>query len=514
MNMIECCRIIYLLRKSCGSGLLFVPVDVWICLFVFSNEGGEETYRPYSNDMKYLSRLVEPLKPATNDPVDNEPPIYGFVLIVVIILSTLGTYLLGVQLAPLGLDYIVCSVPFFFLMITTEAVLLHLGAVKDSTAARYSACDTWASLTAGLCQIVWFTFVKRFFSHALLYTFVWNHYRVLNLAEESFAVMCVCFVVADLVYYWFHRMAHEYAPLWAGHNVHHSSEHYNLSTAIRQSWRQSLLSPFWSIPFALVLPPSAYFLMSQWVTIYQFWIHTCVVRRLGPLEYFMNTPSHHRCHHDRRLHKNFAGVFIIWDRMFNTFQDEYALDDDLSKVDQKDQVRGEAMYFGIKEMVTSWSEPSVQLMMVLQTRTWWRGPGYNTSTAPRPLPKYAPSNVLPRIRLNEAFHSDAKCYLLVQFLMVFGLFVVFVADQPTWPRWQDASILGGFVVASTTSQGNLLDGGDAAWYAELLRCAVGVFLSEMWGWYSLSWFHVASFVYVLIKKRTVLGPAAPKVKTA
>jgi alkylglycerol monooxygenase len=460
--------------------------------------------------MKMLARLVVPLKPASNDPVDHEPPFYSAVLLLVILLSTVGTYLLGLVLAPYGLDYIVSSVPFFFIMIGTEALLLHLGAVKDSVAARYSVCDTWSSLCAGISQMIWFTFIKRFFSHAVLYTVVWERYRIYNLADESAAVWCACFVVGDFVYYWFHRMAHEYSPLWAGHNVHHSSEHYNLSTALRQSWRQALLSPFWSLPFALFLPPSSYFLASQWVTIYQFWVHTCIVRRLGVLEYVINTPSHHRCHHDRRLHKNFAGVFIVWDRMFNTFQDELALTDDLVSTAPEDRVRGEASYFGIKEVVTSWSEPSVQLMLVLKTRSWWRGPGYDTSTALRPLPKYAPAHAIPRLRLSERFSTTAKVYLSVQLVMAFSLFIVLVADQPKWPRWQDAAILTAFLIASLTSQGNLLDGGRGVWYAEIARCVVAVFLFESWSWYSLSWFHVASLVVVLVKRHTVQGPLTTK----
>lgn len=461
-----------------------------------------------------FARLLVPLKPSYNDPVDNESPLYAAILLLVVVLSTVGTYLLGVALAPLGLDYIVSSVPFFFVMIGTEVVLLRVGAVKDSVAARYSVCDTWSSLTAGISQMIWFTFVKRFFSHALLYTTVWQRFHVYNLAEESVSVWVACFVVGDFVYYWFHRMAHEYAPLWAGHNVHHSSEHYNLSTALRQSWRQALLSPFWSLPFALILPPSSYFLASQWVTIYQFWIHTCVVRRLGPIEYVMNTPSHHRCHHDRRLHKNFAGVFIIWDRMFNTFQDELALTDALEDTAPEDRVRGEASYFGIKEVVTSWSEPSVQFMLVLKTRNWWRGPGYDTSTALRPIPKYIPAGSMARLRLHEDFPTAAKVYLVLQLLMAFGLFLVLVAAQPSWPRWQDSAVLTAFLVASLTSQGNLLDGGDAGWYAEIARCLVGVYLFEVWGWYGLSWFHVASLAVVLVKRDTVRGGSTPAVNAS
>lgn len=450
-----------------------------------------------------ISGLFEPLAPERNDPVDNEPRSYGLVLLTVIVASTVGTYLMGVAVAPLGLDYIVASVPFFFLMIFCEAILLKCGAVKNSEGAQYSAADTWSSIAAGVTQMLWVTFVKRFASHAVLYTWVWNSFHVVDVTRQSWGVLVACFVASDFMYYWFHRMAHEYAALWAGHNVHHSSEHYNLSTALRQSWRQALLSPFWSLPFALVLPPTEFFVASQWVTIYQFWIHTCVIRRLGWVEYVLNTPSHHRCHHDRRLHKNFAGVFIIWDRMFGTFQDELALTDD-KDVASSDRVRGESCYFGIKEVVNTWSEPAVQLMMVLQQRQWFRGPGYDTSTAHRPLPKYAPRDAIACLRLSESFSREAKVYLWVQFLMVLGLFGVVVADQPQWERWEDALQLVSFTLVSLTCQGLLLDGGNASWCVELLRCVVGVILFESWAWYSLSWFHVASFVVVLLRKDALL----------
>ncbi|CUG32648.1 transmembrane protein, putative [Bodo saltans] len=145
-------------------------------------------------------------------------------------------------------------------------------------------------------------------------------------------------------------------------------------------------------------------------------------------------------------------------------------------------------------------------MMVLKTRTWWRGPGYDTSTALRPLPKYASLHAIQRLRLKEEFSTTAKVYLVAQLIMAFGLFVVLVADQPKWPRWEDSTILTAFIVASLTSQGNLLDGGSGVWYAEIARCVVGVCLFETWGWYVLSWFHLASLVVVIVKRHTVQGP--------
>lgn len=502
---------------------------------------------------RYYRRLTAPLAPSTNDPVFVAEPVrascFAGVLLATIVASTWGTYALGTfTLQAYGLDYIVASVPFFFLMIVVEALLIHkAGAVKGSPAARYHAYDTWSSLTAGVSQMVWLTFLKRFFSHAVLYAYVWEHYRLtatlistqsmhdttttmasLSLSLQWWCTALVCFVAADFVYYWFHRAAHEYAPLWTGHNVHHSSEHYNLSTALRQSWRQALISPFWSLPFAVVgLPPHVFFLASQWVTIYQFWIHTCVIRRLGWLEYVFNTPSHHRCHHDRRLHKNFAGVFIVWDRLFGTFQDELAV-----VVDEADNSHGgdaaeselgaEICFFGIQEVVPSWAEAAIQWMMILRTRNWWVGPGYTTSTAHRPLPKYVKDaerggGTMRRVRIHEP-SSDHPLrrlgglrtwYVWAQFLVSFGLFVVQIADQPQWPDGRDALLLFLFLVASLMCQGLLLDDNDTdvddvevgfrsrrwlVWGVELFRTVVGVLLFESWSWYALSWAHVASFI--------------------
>ncbi len=138
----------------------------------------------------------------------------------------------------------------------------------------------------------------------------------------------LAFVIDDLAYYAFHRSAHRVRWFWASHVIHHSSQHYNLSTALRQTWTGFVSLGFiFRLPLALIgFPPAMLLFVGAINLIYQFWIHTEVIGRCPRwFEAVMNTPSHHRVHHAtnaRYLDKNYAGVFIIWDRMFGTFEPE------------------------------------------------------------------------------------------------------------------------------------------------------------------------------------------------
>ena len=140
------------------------------------------------------------------------------------------------------------------------------------------------------------------------------------------AVWLGAFVLTDFAYYWAHRLSHEVNLLWIGHSVHHQSEDYNLGVALRQSVLQKVLLIWVYWPLAMLGFPPEMFLTSMAINLlYQFWIHTELIDRMGPLEWVLNTPSHHRVHHGRNpeyIDRNHAGVFIIWDRMFGTFQEE------------------------------------------------------------------------------------------------------------------------------------------------------------------------------------------------
>ena len=138
--------------------------------------------------------------------------------------------------------------------------------------------------------------------------------------------IALCLIVADITYYWEHRIAHEVRLLWTQHAVHHSSRDYNIITAFRFGPFESIWALLIHIPMILVgFSPEMVFFGQLSVLAYQTWIHTETIGKLGPLEWVLNTPSHHRVHHgcdDKYLDKNYAGMLIIWDRMFGTFQIE------------------------------------------------------------------------------------------------------------------------------------------------------------------------------------------------
>lgn len=217
-------------------------------------------------------------------------------------------------------DPILIAIPAFVALIIAEMIY-----ARATGRAQFEPRDTAASLAMGLgntasgiafgfVALAWFVFVEQF--------------KFLDLGW-AWWVWIACFVLDDFRYYWWHRFSHTIRWFWADHVVHHSSQHYNLSTALRQPWLSPLTLGFvffgtWMVllgfPIAMIAFCKALNL------IYQFWIHTETVKRLpAPLEYVLNTPSHHRVHHATNplyLDRNYAGVFIIWDRMFGTFQSE------------------------------------------------------------------------------------------------------------------------------------------------------------------------------------------------
>jgi alkylglycerol monooxygenase len=219
----------------------------------------------------------------------------------------------------MGPNYIALAIPFFFLLIFVE---LAVAARRGRRAYRFA--DAIADLGCGVTQRV----LLLLFEAALLlaYVLVYQHARVVDLGRHPVAAWLVAFVGVDFIYYWWHRASHRMNLLWAAHVVHHQSEDFNLAVALRQG----VLTPVTFTPFVLPLallgiPPLIYATAAALNTLYQFWIHTELVERLGPLERVLNTPSHHRVHHARDpqyLDRNYAAVFIVWDRLFGTYAPE------------------------------------------------------------------------------------------------------------------------------------------------------------------------------------------------
>lgn len=216
-------------------------------------------------------------------------------------------------------DVVTWAIPAFVVLILVELVGIRMGWFRG----HYEKRDMAASLLMGLGNVI----SKTLFGFVGLagLVFAWEH-RVFDPGWTWWAWV-LCFFGEDLAYYWNHRLGHERRWFWASHVVHHSSQHYNLSTALRQTWTGifSLGFIFWMPLAFLGLHPVMIAFFSGVSLVYQFWIHTESVRRLGPLEWVLNTPSHHRVHHAVNPHyldANYAGVLIIWDRIFGTFVGE------------------------------------------------------------------------------------------------------------------------------------------------------------------------------------------------
>jgi sterol desaturase/sphingolipid hydroxylase (fatty acid hydroxylase superfamily) len=218
-------------------------------------------------------------------------------------------------------DPVTLAIPVFVLAIVAEITLARAGKLR----ARYEVRDTAASLAMGLGS----NLAGLLVGGLVLAASVWVYqHRLFDIPMTAIWAWAAVFLLEDLTYYAFHRISHERRFWWAAHVNHHSSQHYNLSTALRQTWSGGVAGTWllW-LPLSLLgFPPAMVAIQKGVSLIYQFWIHTEAIGKTPRwFEAVFNTPSHHRVHHARNpryLDRNYAGVLIVWDRLFGTFQPE------------------------------------------------------------------------------------------------------------------------------------------------------------------------------------------------
>lgn len=214
-------------------------------------------------------------------------------------------------------DPTVFAIPVFIALIVVEVLI---NAKKNLN--LYQFKDSAANITMGLGSVIIGLLTKTF----AFFVFLWIYQFRLFEIPNTWWMWGLLLLADDVTFYWYHRSAHEIRFFWAAHVQHHSSEHMNFSVALRQSWGE----PFIKFLFYMWLPfigfNPVYILIMQSISlVYQFFPHTKLVGKLGPIEWIFNSPSHHRVHHATQvqyLDKNHAGILIIWDRMFGTFQKE------------------------------------------------------------------------------------------------------------------------------------------------------------------------------------------------
>ena len=363
------------------------------------------------------------------------------------------------------------AIPFFMLLVGIEFVY---GLIKKEN--NYRINDALASMSLGL--ISRFVPLLGLGFQYVVYTYVAEEFNLSLLNSTETWVWVTAFFMYDLCYYWMHRLHHEIKVFWATHVVHHHGEEFNLSTAMRQTSTGFLWKWIFFLPMFLVgIPPNVFVTVAGINLIYQFWVHTEHIGKLGVLEYIFITPSNHRIHHaqnDDYLDANYGGVFIIWDRIFGTYIDER---DDLKPV-----------YGTVKPLKTFnplWANIEVFYQMILDsyhTKKWkdkirvWFSP-----------PAWRPDDVKDRypvdkndLNIFEKYDPDItkteKFFAFFQFTMINGLTILmlFNVDKFSYQEMAGVAIL---VSTLAISNALLLDGKRYANNIEVVRaCAVLVFV--------------------------------------
>ena len=367
------------------------------------------------------------------------------------------------------MDIITLSIPFFLALIGLELVVARV-----RRRPLYRLSDSISDLSCGILSQLAGILI------ALLtiagYGWVQTHWaiqRFFPVPEWSRAAPAwlAVFLLDDFAYYWMHRASHVVNLLWAGHIVHHSSEEFNLTVALRQSSLHGLMSWLFYLPIALLGVPLTMWLVCHALNlVYQFWIHTREVDRLGPLEWIFNTPSHHRVHHGinpQYQDRNFAGTLIIWDRLFGTFEPERA-----------------PPVYGITQPLASWNPVRANLHQFGEILRHARA-AQNWGERWRAVfahPRWRPASLGPPIQLKpvsvESFQKfeptvapQLKAYALVQFMMVLaGSLGLFRAAAHLGVAELFA---GGFYIAvSLGNIGGILEARSWAGVSEAMRLVV------------------------------------------
>ena len=380
--------------------------------------------------------------------------------------------------------YLLLAFPVFALFIGVE-LLVGLSKKKK----WYRLNDTVTNLNIGIGSVVFNLFIKLFLFVIYLTTF---KYLAIYPLPNAWWTFILCLFAYDFFYYWAHRLSHEINFLWGAHVVHHSSEEYNLSVALRQSWVNNLLAfaVFFPMPI-LGFPPEIFFTVGVIHTLYQFWIHTRAIKRLPKfIEWFWNTPSHHRVHHGvnpKYIDKNHAGMFIIWDKLFGTFQMEE-----------------EAPTYGITTQLKSWNPIWANLhyytdmfreakkmkrwkdrLFLIIARPGWR---------PKELGGYqAPPPTVPEDQINKYDKRGTPvlhAYIMIQFILTLGGLMAYMYYFETLSL-PFQLVFFAIILLSTMICGGLFE--QKKWVISLEYLKLGVLLVSLnifYFQYYLDWFWV------------------------
>jgi sterol desaturase/sphingolipid hydroxylase (fatty acid hydroxylase superfamily) len=362
------------------------------------------------------------------------------------------------------MDAVKAVIPFFLGLILVEWLL---GGAKF-----YRLNDSIADLGSGIGQQIFAVPLTALF--VLIYSELYQATALIHWSTHSVWTWITALLLVDFLYYWFHRSSHRISFVWATHIVHHQSEELNLAVALRQSWLQGLFSLAFYFPLAtLGFPIQVTLTAIALDTIGQFWFHTRAIGRMGPLEWVLNTPSHHRVHHGRNpkyLDRNYGGVLIIWDRLFGTFtrEEEEPVYGIVKPLDSWNVVWANAHYWielarlsaaatHWKQKILVWFVPPAKLagpppevsaatVKKYDARGTRFGQIYGTFTFVTALIGLF-LFLTPFSWWNTARHFAAGCFLIWT-LACSGAFL----EHRGWAKWAEAARLAAFLAAALAAQ--------------------------------------------------------------
>ena len=373
------------------------------------------------------------------------------------------------------------AIPLFLVLIVIEQWIAQRKGLEVNR-----GMDVISSLSSGMTN----TLKNLMGLSVVLISYGWLvDHLALTQVTPSWWVYALAFLGMDFVGYWSHRFDHKINVFWNRHIVHHSSEEFNLSCALRQSISAVVgIYFFLYVPMALIgIPQEVVAIVAPLHLFAQFWYHTRVIDKMGVLEYILVTPSHHRVHHainPRYLDKNLSQVFIFWDKLFGTFQEELPEDPPV---------------YGVIKPVGTWNPIWINYMHAWalakdawhahswwdKVRLWWMPTGWRPSDVAEKYPWIFTEDPKNQIKYETALSRPEKVWawtqLVIHFGLVFHLLIAFAQFEYT-----QVISYGIFLMASIMGYTVFMDKSRSAPYAEALKFGLG--LALLWGyptWFGL-----------------------------
>ncbi len=370
------------------------------------------------------------------------------------------------------MDLILYAIPFFFLLILLE---FAYGLIRRRNTYRLN--DTINSLSLGSLSRLQSLVILGI--SGSIYELIVAQYRLVQLPDDQLWVWVACFVLYDAVYYWKHRLGHEVVLFWGSHVAHHQSEDFNLGTALRQTSIDFYGFLFYLPFFFMGFPAEILFTVVSLNLIYQFWVHTEHVPKLGLLEWIFVTPSNHRVHHARNaiyVDRNYGGVFIIWDRLFGSFQEE---------------LDTENVIFGLRKPLNSWNPvwANVHVYWRLvqdflkapgitnKLKIWFMPPGWLPPSMKSSC-KLRRQEVDLSSRFNPSISTNCKIYTFVQFVMSVILSLYLLINSASI-SYSTSAVAVLFLTYCFYVHGAWLESRTSALQLELIRLTLLVIVAQL-----------------------------------